>query len=94
MLKYNYNNNNIIHFSHRSDSKFSAVQPTNFQKLVVLIKKLIVSLENQEKQFLSKAIELTVGDHVLTNQSTKVTYINHLIKKKITAECNLMLLLF
>jgi len=67
-------NNTIIHFLNlnRSDSQSSAVQPTNFQQLIDLINNWTVSLENQEKQFLNQANEITVWDNMLTNQSTKV----------------------
>jgi len=75
----NYNYNNIIHFYNRSDSQFSAVQSTNFQQLIDLINSWTISLENQEKQFLNQASEITVWDNMLTNQSTKVIYINYLI---------------
>jgi len=72
-IKYfNCNNNNIIHFYNRSDNQSSAVQPTNFQQLIDLINNWTVSLENQEKQFLNQASEITVWDNMLTNQSTKV----------------------
>jgi len=75
-IKYfNYNNNNIKHLYNRSDSQSSAVQPTNFQQLIDLINNWTVSLENQEKQFLNQANEITVWDNMLTNQSTKVIYI-------------------
>lgn len=49
-------------------------QPTNFQQLVDLINNWTVSLENQEKQFLNQANEITVWDNMLTNQSNKVFF--------------------
>lgn len=75
-----YNNNNFIHFCNRSDSQSSAVQPTNFQQLIDLINNWTVSLENQEKQFLNQANEITVWDNMLTNQSTKVIFMNYIAK--------------
>jgi len=75
-----YNNNNFIHFCNRSDSQSSAVQPTNFQQLIDLINNWTVSLENQEKQFLNQANEITVWDNMLTNQSTKVIFMNYVTK--------------
>jgi len=72
---FNYHSNNIIHFCNRSDNQSSVVQPTNFQQLIDLINNWTVSLENQEKQFLNQANEITVWDNMLTNQSTKVIYI-------------------
>lgn len=81
ILYFNYNSNNIIHFCNfdRADSQSSAVQPTNFQQLIDLINNWTVSLENQEKQFLNQANEITVWDNMLTNQSTKVMCMNYLI---------------
>lgn len=59
---------------YRSDNQSSSAQPTNFQQLVDLINNWTVSLENQEKQFLNQANEITVWDNILTNQSTKVIF--------------------
>lgn len=63
---------------YRADSQSSTAQPTNFQQLVDLINNWTVSLENQEKQFLNQANEITVWDNMLTNQSTKVVFIYYL----------------
>jgi len=65
----------MIHFYNRLDSQSRAVQQTNFQQLIDLINNWTVSLENQEKQFINQANEITVWDNILTNQSTKVIYI-------------------
>lgn len=61
--------------SNRPNTQSSTIQPTNFQQLVDLINNWTVSLENQEKQFLNQANEITVWDNMLTNQSTKVIFI-------------------
>lgn len=64
-------------FCYRPDSQSSTTQPANFQQLVDLINNWTVSLENQEKQFLNQANEITVWDNMLTNQSAKVFFLNH-----------------
>ncbi|XP_060866488.1 nuclear pore glycoprotein p62-like [Metopolophium dirhodum] len=66
----------------QSDSQSSAVQPTNFQQLIDLINNWTVSLENQEKQFLNQANEITVWDNMLTNQSTKLVKLYDILEQK------------
>ncbi|KAL5240953.1 hypothetical protein ACI65C_008363 [Semiaphis heraclei] len=66
----------------QSDSQSSAVQPTNFQQLIDLINNWTVSLENQEKQFLNQANEITVWDNMLTNQSTKLIKLYDILEQK------------
>lgn len=51
-------------------------QPINIQQLIDLINNWTVSLENQEKQFLDQANEITVWENILTNQSTEVLCID------------------
>jgi len=62
----------MIHFYNRLDSQSSAVQHTSFKQLIDLINNWTVNLENQEKQFINQANEITVWDNILANQSTKV----------------------
>ncbi|XP_050535782.1 nuclear pore glycoprotein p62 [Daktulosphaira vitifoliae] len=57
-------------------------QPTNFQQLVDLINNWTVSLENQEKQFLNQANEITVWDNMLTNQSAKLVKLYDILERK------------
>ncbi|XP_060840828.1 nuclear pore glycoprotein p62 [Rhopalosiphum padi] len=66
----------------QSDTQSSAVQPTNFQQLIDLINNWTVSLENQEKQFLNQANEITVWDNMLTNQSTKLVKLYDILEQK------------
>ncbi|XP_025207656.1 nuclear pore glycoprotein p62 [Melanaphis sacchari] len=66
----------------QSDSQSSTVQPTNFQQLIDLINNWTVSLENQEKQFLNQANEITVWDNMLTNQSTKLVKLYDILEQK------------
>ncbi|VVC32065.1 Hypothetical protein CINCED_3A011950 [Cinara cedri] len=64
------------------DSQSSLAQPTNFQQLVDLINNWTVSLENQEKQFLNQANEITVWDNILTNQSAKLVKLYDMLERK------------
>ncbi|XP_060865404.1 nuclear pore glycoprotein p62-like [Metopolophium dirhodum] len=64
------------------DSQSSAVQQTNFQQLIDLINNWTVSLENQEKQFIKQANEITVWDNILTNQSAKLVKMYDILEQK------------
>jgi len=64
------------------ESQSNSAQPTNFQQLVDLINNWTVSLENQEKQFLNQANEITVWDNMLTNQSTKLVKLYDMLERK------------
>ncbi|XP_050429506.1 nuclear pore glycoprotein p62-like [Adelges cooleyi] len=68
--------------STQSTSQSSAAQPANFQQLVDLINNWTVSLENQEKQFLNQANEITVWDNMLTNQSAKLVKLYDILERK------------